>query len=72
MRTKNEDTRTAAQAYEQHELRIKALLETLKHQHFQHRYQAAAEPLNWGFVGDLEEIENRLAIAVSVLAPDEE
>ena len=70
--TTTRDTRTAAQAYEEHARAIETLLKTLRTQLAEHRKQAQADPKNWGFCGDLAEIHDRVATAVSFLAPDEE
>ena len=72
MKRTTKDTRTAAQAYEEHAQAIKTLMETLKAQLAKHRKEAAAEPSHWGYVGDIAEIHDRLTTAVSFLAPDEE
>lgn len=66
------DTRTAEQAYEEHAKAIATLIETLKGQLDMHRVQKEANQGHWGYVGDIAEIHDRVATAVSFLAPDEE
>jgi hypothetical protein len=72
MKKRAKDPRTAAQAYEDKFKAIQTLLETLSIQLTDHKAKMEAEPKNWGFIGDLEEIHQRMATAVSFLAQDEE
>jgi hypothetical protein len=72
MKTTTRDNRTAAQAYEENARAIEALTHTLKNELFRHKHQAAAEPRNWGYVGDLAHVRELLQQAVSFMTGEEE
>ncbi len=66
------DTRTAAQAYDEHSKAIEKLLKALSAQLEDLRKCADEDPLNWSMVGSLEEVRDRLTTTVSFLANEEE
>ena len=70
--TTTHDNRTAAQAYEENARAIEALMHTLKNELFRHKHQAAAEPTNWGYVGDLGHARELLQQAVNFMTGEEE
>lgn len=70
--TTERDTRTAAEAYEQNARAINALMDTLKHELFRHKHQAAAEPKSWGYVGDLGHVRELLEQAANFMTGEEE
>lgn len=53
MTTTTATQRTAAQAYQENAMAIDNLMRTIKNELFRHKHQAAAEPKDWGYAGDL-------------------
>ena len=66
------ETRTAAQAYNEHEQAIQKALAALSIQLAELRKEHEADPRNWGIVGSIEEVKDRLQTTVSFLADEEE
>lgn len=58
--TKRTTKQTATQAYENHKLQIEGLLARIKHQLTIEDAKQAANPSNYGFAADLEDVEYRL------------
>lgn len=51
---------TAQQTYQQHQRDIAALTDLIEQELKQHAERTAADPKNWGFAGDLNEVKHRL------------
>jgi sugar-specific transcriptional regulator TrmB len=66
------ETRTAAQAYAEHEQAIEKALKRLAEQLIELRREHEADPRNWGIVGSIEEVKDRIQTTVSFLADEEE
>jgi Flp pilus assembly protein TadD len=59
--------RTAAEVYDERDAAITAVLNRLQDGLAAHRREAHADPKNWGFVGDLGYVLDRLDEAVSFI-----
>jgi hypothetical protein len=60
MTKRTKQTRTAQEAYAAHRIQIEGLLARIAHQLTIEDAKAELEPKNYGFAGDLEEVESRL------------
>jgi non-ribosomal peptide synthetase component F len=61
---------TAQEAYEGHQLQITSLMLRIQAQLAEHAAKQAAQPKNWGYAGDLEEVESRLQSVADFLTPE--
>jgi hypothetical protein len=59
---------TAQQTYRQHQNDIAALTGMIEQELKQHAERAAADPKNWGYVGDLNEVKHRLIQALTMIS----
>ena len=66
------ETRTAAQAYSEHEKAIEKALAALTTQLAELRKEHEADPRNWCVVGSIEEVRERIQTTVSYLANEED
>lgn len=64
----NPSRQTAAEAYATRRATIEAHLSTIDLGLEQHQKRQESEPLNWGFAGDLVEVERLLAEAARILS----
>ena len=60
--------RTAKQTYKQYQNDIAALTDLIEQELKQHAERAAADPKNWGFAGDLNEVKHRLIQALAMIS----
>jgi len=69
---KTRTTKTAAETYATRAADIDALLDLIQQQMQVHKEEAAAQPRDWGFAGDLEHVRARLSEVLSSLSGMEE
>ncbi len=70
--TTNATKRTAAQAYQENAQAIDGLMRTIKNELFRHKHQAAAEPKDWGYVGDLSHCRELLQQIANTMTSEED